>query len=109
MSVITFLRGAIEDVSDEVEDRTVGVLRATEGAVLTFISAIFVAGEVSIRQVVQVVFGLTNTVVVEGFNVIDAVVTAVLGAAEDEEVDIDINSALNNVGQGRNMTSKEDN
>ena len=86
MSAITFLRGAIEDVSNEVEDRTVGVLRATESAVLAFISAIFVAVEVSVRQVVQVVFGLANTVVTEGFNVLDAVATAALGAVEDEGI-----------------------
>ncbi len=84
MSAITSLRGAVEDATDEVEARIVGVLRATEGAALAFISAIFVTVEVSVRQVVQVVFGLANTVVAEGFTVIDAVVTAALGEVEDE-------------------------
>ena len=86
MSAITSLRGAIEGVTDEAEDRVIGVLRATEGAFLAFVSAIFVAVEVSVRQVVQVGFGLANTFVSEGFNVADAVITAVLGEVADEDV-----------------------
>ena len=89
MSAITSLRGAIEGVTDEAEDRVIGVLRATEGAFLAFVSAIFVAVEVSVRQVVQVGFGLANTFVSEGFNVADAVITAVLGEVEEEAVDFD--------------------
>ena len=85
MSAITSLRGAVEGVTDEAEDRVVGVLQATEGAVLAFVSAIFVAVEVSARQVVQVFFGLATTVVSEGFNVVDSVVTAALGVPVDED------------------------
>ena len=87
MSAITSLRSAIEGVTDEADDRVIGVLRATEGAALAFVNAIFVAIEVSVGQVVQVAFDLADTVVTEGFNVIDAVVTVALGAVEDE-VDI---------------------
>ena len=87
MSAITSLRNAVEGVTDEAEGRAVGVLRATEGAALALVSAIFVAVEVSVRQVVQIFFGFAETVVVEGLNVVDAVVTAVLGAAEDEVED----------------------
>ena len=89
MSAITSLRGAIEGIANEAEDRTVGVLRATEGAALAFVSAVFVAIEVSVRQVVQVLFGLVTTAVSESFNVADAVVTAVLGdLVEDEDVNV---------------------
>ncbi len=88
MSAITSLRGAVEGVTDEAEDRAIGVLRATEGAVLAFVSAIFVAVEVSARQVVQVFFGLAQTVVSEGFNVVDSVVTAALGVPVDEDDEI---------------------
>ncbi len=98
MSATTSLRGAVEDATDEVEIRIIGVLQATEGAALAFISAIFVAVEVSVRQVVQVVFGLANTVVTEGFTVVDAVVTAALGAAEDDdELDNKLYTAEGNV------------
>ncbi len=90
MSAITSLRGAVEDATDEVEIRIIGVLRATESAVLAFVSAIVVAVEVSVRQVVQVVFGLANTVVAEGFNVIDAVATAALGEVEDEVTEAEL-------------------
>ncbi len=87
MSAITSLRNAVEGVADEAEDRVIGILKATEGAVLAFVSAIFVAIELSARQVVQVGFGLTLTFVSEGFNVVDSVVTAALGAVEDEVED----------------------
>ncbi len=97
MSAITSLRGAVEDATDEVETRIIGVLQATEGAALAFISAIFVAVEVSARQVVQVVFGLANTVVVEGFTVIDAVATAALGATEDVEESVNLGGVIVNV------------
>lgn len=90
MSAITSLRGAIEGVTDEAEDRAIGVLRATEGAFLAFVSAIFVAVEVSVRQVVQVGFGLANTFVSEGFNVADAVITAVLGEVEEEDIMLEV-------------------
>ena len=85
MSAITILRGAVAGATNEAENRIDGVISATESAALAFISAIFVAVEVTIRQVVQIVFDLANTVVAEGFNVIDAVATAALGAVEDEE------------------------
>jgi len=88
MSAITTLRGAIGSVTIEVEDRIVGVINAAEGAVLAFVSAIFVAVEVSVHQVVETFFGLIQTVVDEGFNVVDAVVTAAFGAVEDD-ADID--------------------
>ncbi len=90
MSIIPFLRGAIEDVTVEVENRITGVLQATEGAALVSVSAIFGAVEVLVRQVIQVVFGLANTVVAEGFNVLDAVVTAALGTVGDEDEDVSI-------------------
>ncbi len=89
MSAITSLRRAIEGVTDEAEERAIGVLRATEGAVLAFVSAIFVAVEVSVRQVVQVGFGLANTFVTESFAVADSIVTAALGVPVDEDEDDD--------------------
>ncbi len=79
MSAITTLRGAVRDVSNEVEARVTGVLEASEGAVLAFVSVV----EVSVRQVVRVFFGFANIVVTEGFNVAEAVTTAVLGAVEE--------------------------
>ena len=85
MSAITTLRGAIKDVSNEVETRVIGVLEAGEGAVLAFIGAIFVAADESVRQVARVFFGLAITVVDEGFNVVDAFATAVLGTVEEED------------------------
>ncbi len=83
MSAITTLRGAVKDVLNEVKTRVTGVLEASEGAVLAFVGAIFGAVDESVRQVVQVFFDLAGTVVDEGFNVADAVATAVLGAVEE--------------------------
>ena len=82
MSAITSLRRAIEGVTDEAEERAIGVL-------LAFVSAIFVAVEVSVRQVVQVGFGLANTFVTESFAVADSIVTAALGVPVDEDEDDD--------------------
>ena len=82
MSAITSLRRAIEGVTDEAEERAIGVLQA-------FVSAIFVAVEVSVRQVVQVGFGLANTFVTESFAVADSIVTAALGVPVDEDEDDD--------------------
>ena len=88
MSAITSLRRAVEGVTDEAEERAIGVLQAIEGAVLAFVSAIFVAVEVSVRQVVQVGFGLANTFVSESFAVADSIVTAALGVPVDEDDDV---------------------
>ena len=87
MSAITSLRGVIEGATNEAEYRILGVLQAIESAMLTFVSAIFVAVEVSARQIVQVFFDLTQTMVRESFNVIDAVAAVALGEVEDEDID----------------------
>lgn len=108
MSAITSLRGAIEGVTDEAEDRAVGVLRAIEGAALAFVSAVFVAVEVSVRQVVQVGFGLANTFVTEGFTVLDSVVTAALGAVEgDEDDDEDEDAAIDPADEEEDAVTEE--
>ncbi len=94
MSAITSLRRGVEAVTDEAEDRAIGVLRATEGAILAFVSAIFVAVEVSVRQVVQVGFGLVNTFVTESFTVVDSVISAALGVPESEDEDDEATESL---------------
>jgi len=88
VSAITSLRNALEGVTDEAEDRVIGVLKAIESAILTFVSAIFGAVELATHQVVQVFFDLTQTFVIESFSVVDSVVTAALGAATNEEEEL---------------------
>ena len=104
MSAITSLRNALEGVTDEAEDRVIGVLRATESAVLTFVNVITDAVELSTRQVVEIFFGLAQTFVAESFSIVDSVVTVVLGAATDEGEDFSIvvDSVIENDEEGGN-------
>ena len=102
MSAITSLRNALEGVTDEAEDRIIGVLQATEGIALGFISAVFDAVEGLARQVVAVFFDLAQTVVIGGFNVVDSVISVALGVATDESVDAPFSSVIENDEEGSN-------
>lgn len=87
MSAITTLRKALRIGLNEAEDRTTGVLEVTEGAVETFVIAIFDAFKITVNQVIGIVFDLANMIVTEVFIVADTVVTTALGEVEAEDTD----------------------
>ncbi len=84
MNTIGILRTAVNTLLTTAESRTLGVLGATDLAVVAFFIAVTDAVQAVTTQIVEIAFNLVETIITEAFNVTGSVVDAVLGETQGE-------------------------
>lgn len=87
-STLRMVRGFVFDVVEEAGDRVELLLATGQNAVNELVSKVFDYGKGIVLGVVTIAFDLADTIVVQLFSVITALIAVVIGAPELFEDDI---------------------